>query len=144
MTHENKGRYKQKHPQDRNVKFEIADALRKRISGEGISCTASHSLALELGESPAEVGFTIDSLEIQITACQLGLFGYPPQKKIVTPEENISPSLGKAIQGRIVNDRLPCKSAWEIAEHMGLKRMAVASACEAMGIKISPCQLGAF
>ena len=144
MTHKDKGHYSKKHPSDRKVKPEVADALKKQISDEGVSCSAAHKVVSDLGVSPAEVGFTLDSLEIAITKCQLGLFGYQPEKKIVKPAQTIQQELEDAVRKGLVNDRLSCKSAWEIAEGLGMKRMEVASACEALKIKISPCQLGAF
>ena len=144
MMHEDKGHYSKKHPSDRKVKPEVVDALKKQISDRGISCAAAHKVVSDLGESPAEVGFTLDSLEAAITKCQLGLFGYHPEKKIVKPVETIVQELEEAIRTNLVNDRLSCKSAWEIAERFEIKRMEVASTCEALKIKISPCQLGAF
>ncbi len=144
MTHEDKGHYSRKHPSDRKVKPELTDALKKQISDKGVSCSAAHKVAKDLGESPAEVGVTLDFLEVAITKCQLGLFGYRPEKKIVKPAENILQELEEAIRMNLANNRLTCKSAWEIAERLGIKRMEVASACEALEIKISPCQIGAF
>ena len=144
MTSEDKGHYSKKHPSDRKVKPEVVDALKKQISDKGISCAAAHKVVSDLGESPAEVGFTLDSLETAITKCQLGLFGYRPEKKIVKPAATVIQELEEAIRENLVNDRLSCKSAWEIAERSGIKKMEVASACETLKIKISPCQLGAF
>jgi hypothetical protein len=144
MTHENKGHYAKKHPPDRKVKPEVADALKKQISDKGVSCSAAHKVASDFGELPAEVGVTLDFLEAAITKCQLGLFGYCPEKKIVKPAETILPELEEAIGKNLSNNRISCKSAWEVAESLKIKRMEVASACEALKIKISPCQLGAF
>jgi len=42
------------------------------------------------------------------------------------------------------DEKLSCAAAWEIAGSLNISRTKVASACEAMGIKIKPCQLGAF
>jgi len=39
---------------------------------------------------------------------------------------------------------LSCAVSWEIADALQLTRMAVSEACEALKIKIKPCQLGAF
>ena len=144
MTHEDKGHYAKKHPTDRKVKPEVVDALKKQISDKGILCSAAHKVANDLGESPAEVGFTLDFLEEPITKCQMGLFGYRPEKKIVKPAETVPQEVEEAIRKNMVTNRLSCKSAWEIAERLGMKRMEIASACEALKIKISPCQLGAF
>ena len=144
MKHEDKGHYAKKHPTDRKVKPEVVDALKKKISDKGILCSAAHKVANDLGESPAEVGFTLDFLEEPITKCQMGLFGYRPEKKIVKPAETVPQEVEEAIRNNMVNNRLSCKSAWELAEGLGMKRMEIASACEALKIKISPCQLGAF
>jgi hypothetical protein len=72
------------------------------------------------------------------------LFGYQPEKKIVKPAASLEPELEKTILGGLVNERLPCRTAWEIAEQQGIQKMRVSAACDAMGIKIKPCQLGAF
>ena len=144
MTHEDKGNFRGKHDPDRPVNGEVKDALKNLIKDNGISCAAAHKLAKELGLDPAEIGFTMDHLEVKITACQMGLFGYSPQKKIVEPAPHVHLDLKKAIESKAENNRLPCKSAWDIADTMGIKRMEVASACEALQIKITPCQLGAF
>jgi hypothetical protein len=144
MTHEDSGHYAKKHPPDRKVRSEIANALKKRISDGEMSCAVAHEIAGDLRVSPAEVGFVLDSLEVRIVKCQLGLFGYRPEKKVVKPAETVPQALEEAIQKQLISDRLSCKAAWEIAERFKKGRMEVSSACEALKKKMSPCQLGAF
>lgn len=144
MTHEDKGHYAKKHPPDRKVRPEVVDALKKQISDRGISCFDAHKVADDLKESPAEVGVALDFLEVPIIGCQLGLFGYRPEKKIVRPAEIIPQGVEEAIRKNLVRDRLSCKCAWELAGRFGVKRIEIASTCETLKIKISPCQLGAF
>jgi len=144
MTHEDRGHYAKKHSPDRKVKTEIVDALKKQISESEISCAAAHKIARDLGETPSEVGVTMDFLEVRIAKCQMGLFGYKPEKKVVKPAGNIPEPLKEAIRGQLENNRLSCKAAWDIAERFNLKKIEVSAACETLGIKISPCQLGAF
>jgi len=74
----------------------------------------------------------------------MGLFGYGAQKKIVTPLDTISPELEEAIKASTADNRMACKSCWAIAEDTGCSKLDVSGACEALEIKISPCQLGAF
>jgi hypothetical protein len=50
----------------------------------------------------------------------------------------------EVIRDALDNDRLTCARAWEIAKKLGIGKMEVSSACEALEIKISSCQLGAF
>jgi len=144
MTHEDRGHYAKKHPPNRQVNPEVAEEVKKRAAGGEISCTEAFRLVKDLGVPVGEIGFTLDMLEVRIVKCQLGLFGYGPQKKIVKPAETVSPQLRKAILDDLVNGRLPCAKAWEIAERFRIPKMDVSSACEALNIKIRPCQLGSF
>jgi hypothetical protein len=144
MTHKDRGHYAAKHPPDRSTDQRIVDALTSAVSDNTIPCAAAFGVATDLNSSTEEVGFTIDSLEYTITKCQLGLFGYGPEKKKVKPADSVSSALEDAIRNALINDRLPCAAAWGIAETHGLGKLSVSSACETLGIKISPCQLGAF
>jgi hypothetical protein len=144
MTHEDRGHYAKKHSADLKVDPDIAEAVKNRISGEEISCAKAFGIVKDLNTSPADVGFTLDSLEVKIAKCQLGLYGYRPAKKAVKPAENVSKELEDSLREALINERLPCKAAWELAERFNMGKMEVASACEALGIKISSCQLGAF
>ncbi|UCF83859.1 MAG: hypothetical protein JSV50_22335 [Desulfobacteraceae bacterium] len=144
MTHENKGHYAKKHPAHSKVKPEIAQAVKQRASDREISCAAAHKIAADLGVQPDEVGFGLDLLEIRIVKCQLGLYGFRPEKRVVKPAEGVSESLEGAIKESLIEERLLCTAAWDIAERFGIARMDVSSACEALKIKISSCQLGAF
>jgi hypothetical protein len=81
---------------------------------------------------------------MRIVKCQMGLFGYRPKKRPVKPAEGVSPVRGAAIRESLLDDRLPCISVWEIAERLKVSKMKVASASEALGVKISDCQLGAL
>jgi hypothetical protein len=74
----------------------------------------------------------------------MGIFGYEPENKAVKPMDVIPEELEKAIRAKIKDGRLQCASAWEIAKALNIPKMDVSSACEGLGIKIKPCQLGAF
>jgi len=144
MPRKAKGNYAKKHPDDRKVNPDTAETARKLTVNGEITCAAAFSISNELKVSGEEVGFTADHLEIPITKCQLGLFGYRPQKKIIEPVEIVPRKLEDAIRKALVNDRLSCAAAWEIADRSGIGKMKVSSACEALKIKIGTCQLGAF
>jgi hypothetical protein len=90
------------------------------------------------------VGKSADLLNLRLNKCQLGLFGYQPNKKIVNPREEADRELKDAISGSLTEGKLTCKAAWDIASRLGVPKMTVSSACEAAGIKIAACQLGAF
>ena len=109
-----------------------------------MSCTIAFEISANLNLPPEEVGFTMDSLEIRVIQCQLGLFGYKPSKRVVKTSQVVAPSLKEAIQGALVGGRLSCRAAWDIAEKLNLKKLEVSSACETLKVKISSCQLGTF
>ena len=144
MTHTDKGHFAKKHPPDRKVNPEIVNAAKSQVSEGAISCAVAFRIASELNVSPEEVGFTLDFLEIPIIKCQLGLHGYHPKRKTVEPGEKVSIEMETMIREMLVDGRLPCASAWHIAERFGLRKMEVSSACETLKIKISSCQLGTF
>lgn len=120
-----------------------ASLERSAAKGE-LPCAVAFRLADELQQPPSAIGEAADLLGIRLVKCQLGLFGYTPEKKIVAAAAAVDHRLEEAIRNRLENDRLPCRAAWRLAEDFQMTRMAVSSACEALSIKIRPCQLGAF
>ena len=144
MTHEDSGHYADKHPKNTPIDPAIATAIKAKSDGGNISCSAAHKIAQQQVVSPARVGQIIDLLELRINKCQMGLFGYSPEKKIVQPSKTISDALESALRPVVTDNRVSCADCWKIADRMTLSRMDVAAACEGLKIKITPCQLGAF
>jgi hypothetical protein len=144
MTHEDKGKYFKKYPEGSKVDDDLRQEIVNQIKKNNITCKKAEEIAGETGYSLEETGRAIDILNINITKCQLGLFGYGETKKIVQPAKEIPPELKESITSALENGNLSCLAAWEIAGKLNTSRMKVASACEALQIKIKPCQLGAF
>lgn len=119
-----------------------ADVQNLAVEGR-ISCANAFVAVENLHAESGEVGKTIDLLAIKICKCQLGLFGHDAGK-FITPAQSVAPELKKAISANLVNGRLACFRAWEIARMLRISKMDVSSACEALGIRVKPCQLGAF
>lgn len=143
MTHSDAGRYSAKHVPGGIPDERIADAIREKTEGGEIACAEAERMGAALNVPLAEIGRTLDLLELRISRCQLGLFGYP-EGKAVHPAAAVAPDFEAAIRGRLAEGRLPCKAAWEIAAERRISRMEVSSACETLKIRIKPCQLGAF
>lgn len=144
MSQEEKGHYTKKHASDRKVNQDLASALKQRAVEGTMPCSVAFNVASDLRAAPDEVGFTLDSMEVKLVKCQLGLFGYAPEKKVVKPAGKVPEDLEEAIQKEMHHERLPCAAAWSIAKNLGIRKMEVSSACETLGVKIAPCQLGAF
>jgi len=135
--------FSDKHP-GRQPDGGIAAEIRRRIQNDELPCAKAFDIAKALAVPAADVGMTADLLKIRLVKCQLGLFGYSPAKKIVRAAGSVDPALETALRGSLENGRLPCRTAWQLAERFGMRKMAGSSACEALGVKIRPCQLGAF
>lgn len=137
-------KFTQKHGPDAKPDTSIKDQILKLTKNDEIPCTVAFEIADYLQVSPAAVGKTADLINFKLTKCQLGLFGYQPRKKIVQPRNNIKADLKTAITDALDQGRLSCARAWDIASRLGVGKMTVSGGCEAMGIKIKNCQLGAF
>ena len=144
MTHEDEGHYSIKHPAGTQYDPAVAAALIERAADGRVTCTAAHEIATAFQVAPSEVGKTADLLEFRIVECQMGLFGYAPEKRIVKAPEHIDQPLREQLERYASNGRINCATCWKIAADLGLKKMAVSSACEGLGIKVKNCQLGAF
>ena len=129
---------------DKNANSSLENELIKLSPDGQIPCVVAFEVAKSTNVKPDNVGRALDDMKISISKCQLGLFGYKPEKKIVTPANAVSSDLEQSINQALVNDRLPCSAAWDISKNTGKAKLEIAEACEALGVKISPCQLGAF
>jgi hypothetical protein len=144
VTHKDAGKYSAKHPAGTRPDPVLAAAVEEVVEDGRIVCAVAHDLAEDLGIAPAEIGKTIDLLEYRISKCQLGLFGYQPDTKIVKPAETVSEELRQRLQNSAAGEQIPCTACWEIAKALGMQKIAVAAACQTLGLKVKPCQLGAF
>lgn len=135
---------KRKRPSPRAVNSSIRDDLMRAAPDGKLPCAVAFQVAADLQKPPAEIGEAADRLEIRLVKCQLGLFGYSPEKKIVKAASTVNPELEAAIRAELAEGRLACQKAWALAEAFQKPRMAISAVCEALGIKIKPCQLGAF
>jgi len=144
MKHQKGQKFADKH----GVEVRVNELIKEHIIGQTknneLACAKAFKIADELNVSAAEVGKTADLLNMKLVKCQLGLFGYTPEKKIVKPKAASTIKLESAIQDSLAEGALPCAKAWEIARNFDISKMTVSAVCEKLKIKIKPCQLGAF
>jgi hypothetical protein len=144
MTLETGKKFSAKHASDAQADPAVKNMLANKTQNGEIACAVAFQIAEELKVTPADIGKTMDLMELKLIKCQLGLFGYGPDKKRVTPKPPENRRMEEAIQSALVDTKLACRDAWEIARRFKVPKMAVSAACEALNIKIKPCQLGAF
>ena len=136
--------FSEKHAAGASVDDTIKSKISEQAKDRELSCAVAFKIAEDLNVAPADVGKALDLLEFKLIKCQLGLFGYLPEKKIVKAKPPASQDLEAAIRGALVDGTLSCRSSWDIARQFKVPKMTVSAACEALKIKIRPCQLGAF
>ena len=126
----------------------ILQEIRKAAVAGELACADAHAIAGALGVSPLEVGRVVNTTEIRINRCQLGLFGYGPKPegkhKIVLCAAYVPDEIQAAIEARAANGSISCFDAWEIADAGKYPRLGIANIIEAMGLRVKPCQLGCF
>jgi hypothetical protein len=127
----------------------IADKIEASLEDDGrLPCPGAFKITRELEVEPLEVGDVTTNLDISVSRCQLGLFGHGPREegkgRIVQSGMAVGEELAARIRGALVNGRLPCADAWEIASEFKLTRLELGNAAETLGIRVSPCQLGFF
>jgi hypothetical protein len=144
MSRDKEKSFSIKHGPSATVDPRIQQEIEKSTSDLKLPCAVAFKICKDLDVTPEEVGKTADLMNYPLVKCQLGLFGYGKRKRIVEPKEPEDPNINIAIKDRLEADRLPCRSAWEIAKRFNTSKMTISGACEVMGIKIKPCQLGAF
>ncbi len=136
--------FSEKHDPDFRPDPSIEREVRERASNREISCALAFKIAEDLRVEPREVGRTADVLDIRLVKCQLGLFGYKPEKKIVTAEDAPNREIEDAITRSSEDNRLSCEKAFQIAAQFNIGKLTISNACQANLIQIKPCQLGAF
>ena len=144
MTREQGPKFSEKHGINPQLDPAVRQKVEEKTKNNEIACAVAFQIAEQLKATPADVGKGIDLLDIRLVKCQLGLFGYSPVKKAVKPKSPQSKDLEEAISMALRQNKLSCRSAWDIAQQFNLPKMAVSAACESLKLKIKPCQLGAF
>ena len=136
--------FSDKHSPEATVNNLIKNEVLVHAKSGELACAVAFKIGAEINKPPAEIGKTLDLMDYKLVKCQLGLFVYKPEKKIVKPKTAEDPKLEEAIRAALVDEKLSCHDAWAIAQEYNVSKMAVSAACEALKIKIQPCQLGAF
>jgi hypothetical protein len=127
---------------------EIKAKIKSSLVNGQLPCTVAHVIAYELGVKPLQVGQIASEMEVALSLCQLGCFGYGPKaegkSKILRPAAKKDENIMERLRSTAVEGSIPCIRLWQIAAEFGLERLAVSNAAEALGLKIRPCQLGCF
>lgn len=122
----------------------IARRIAARVREGKLPCVEAFALAEELGIPPAEVAAIAEAEGYRIGWCQLGLFGGRGKEAPAVAAVEVPLPLREQIQAHLEDGHLPCPSAWGIARRLGVERIEVGRAADALGVRISRCLLGCF
>jgi hypothetical protein len=126
----------------------IQHAILARLEDGRLACNQAFAIAKVLDVEPMAVGLTANETEVRISRCQLGLFGYGPKAqgkhKIVHPMDTVPERLAARLRAEADGEGISCAAIWRVADGLGYRRIEASSAAEAMGLKVSRCQLGCF
>jgi len=131
------------------MKERIAEAIKEALVEGHLPCAAAFAISERLAVEPLDVGKEADALDVRLSKCQLGLFGYGSKAegthRRVVPMENVPPTLEQGIRDALDDDgNLSCAAAWQMAEALGEGRQTVSDAADGLDVHIIRCQLGAF
>jgi hypothetical protein len=126
----------------------LMEAMQARLEDAKLPCNQAFAIAKTLGIEPLIVGMAANDAGIRVSRCQLGLFGYGPKAegkhKIVHPMDEVPERLAARLRAEAEGEGITCTAIWKAADGLGFKRIEASSAVEAMGLKVSRCQLGCF
>lgn len=135
-------------PEGFTMDSEIENAIRDHLVDGHLSCAHAHAIARAHNVLPALIGHTVDALNIRLTRCQLGLFGYPHKKgwaasgvtELPTPERFV-----KALKEAAGDEnKITCLALWQLAAEYKVSRMQAGYLADGHNIQIMHCQIGAF
>jgi hypothetical protein len=126
----------------------LLEAMKGRLEDGRLPCNHAFAIAKLERVAPFEVGSTATEAGIRISRCQLGLFGYGPKAegkhKIVHAMENVPERLAARLRALSLGEEITCANIWKAADGLGYRRLEASGAVEAMGLRVSRCQLGCF
>lgn len=113
-----------------------------------LPCAVAHYIAAYLKTPPVEVGMAATEAGVKLDQCQLGLFGYgrkgQSSYKILGRKVEVGQDVLERIRSAATKGGISCLMLWDIADSSGITRAEAGNAADSLGIKITPCQLGAF
>ena len=125
---------------DRRLLEEITASL-----AEGrLPCPVAFSVAEKLNTISIAVGIKADEMGIKISHCQLGCFGIEKATHEELADMQVMPVIVEAVQKSLVNGKITCKTAYDVAKKLKVSRRIVGDTASKLNIKVSDCQLGCF
>ncbi len=128
--------------------FTIEELIERYPEKNKLPCAVAHMIAVMAERSTSDVGKAADDMKVELTYCQLGLFGYGRKRKSYYKNLGRPVEIDKKILDKIKAESsdgvINCPQLWQIADASGINRAEAGNAADSLGLKILGCQLGAF
>ncbi len=137
-------------PNPANLSKQTLDSLEEQVKAKlkngYLPCPAAWKIASDAGVPRIAVGAIADQLGHRITDCQIGCFKVDktPFKEDEATIPSISDDAIKAIKELQQINGLTCEAVFDLARQFKTKPMTVSSHINALGFKVTQCQLGCF
>jgi len=135
-------------PQNGSPAAHIARAIEAVLTDGKLPCPAAFAIAKELAVTPQAVGNAADLMNVHLSRCQLGFFGYPAKQGYAeanVADLDIPEGLPEAIQeAQDSAGNVSCADLWELAATYAVSRILVGYVTDRLGVHVTPCRLGAF
>jgi len=126
---------------------ELKNVIKSSLRGGYMPCPLGWQIAREEGVPRVAIGEIVDKLGSRVTECQVGCF-----KVDKTPFDTWDTENAKRLDGEVVleikrlgsENKLTCEAVFDIVKKYKLKPMDVSHEINALGFKITVCQLGCF
>jgi len=82
--------------------------------------------------------------EIHTDVCSACHPFFTGKHKIVQPLTEVPPDLAARLRAAAEDEGIPCAAVWQVADELGFSRLEASGAVEALGLRVSRCQLGCF
>ena len=126
----------------------MRDQINAALVDGRLPCLSAFDIAARAAVTPLAVGQEADVMDVRVSHCQLGLFGYGDKRlglhRIVRAPATLHTALGAALGAAATDGRVTCQELWQIAAELSLPRLAVSGGAEALNLKVVRCQLGCF
>jgi len=126
----------------------LVEAVRASLVDGKLRCARAHAVAAARGTTPQVVGLIADRLDVRLSRCQLGFFGYTNKQGFAesdVADRDVPDGLPEAIRAcRNDEGDVSCAALWQIAAQFRIPRMLVGYVSDQMKVHVTPCQLGAF
>ena len=127
-----------------NVEGGLEAALKASLVDGRLPCAVAFKVARKLNITPRTVGDKANEMKVKIINCQLGFFDVEKATHSDLDDIPIAAEVQEKIRTSLINSKLPCNVAFQIARELKVGRKQVGDTATKLNIKIANCQLGCF